>query len=111
VLSFLAPGCTDCAQEVAALTRAWEGFKDRGVDVLVVDLGGGPLNQAAAYYRSLGGADYLYATDPGFRVAQQYRVVALDTTVIVDPAGTVTFRDEVSTSPATLARALQKAVA
>ena len=111
VVSFLAPGCTDCAQEVAALSRAWEGFKGRGVDVLVVDLGGGPLDQAAAYYRSLGGADYRYATDPGFRVAKQYQVVALDTTVIVDPAGTVTFRDEVPTSPATLARALRKAVA
>jgi hypothetical protein len=44
-------------------------------------------------------------------VAEQYQVVALDTIVIVDPAGTVTFRDEVATSPATLARALRRAVA
>ena len=79
--------------------------------VLLVDLGGGALDQAAAYYRSLGGADYMYGTDPGFRLAKQYQVVALGTTVIVDPAGTVTFRDEVSTPPAVLDRALQKALA
>jgi hypothetical protein len=59
VLSFLAPGCTDCSQEVAALTRVWEGVRSRGVAVLLVDLGGGPLDQPAAYYRGLGGADYL----------------------------------------------------
>jgi hypothetical protein len=38
-------------------------------------------------------------------------VVALGTPVIVDPAGTVAFRDEVSTPPAVLDRALQKALA
>jgi len=111
VLTFLAPGCTDCAQELAALNRAWQDYKDRGVAVLVVDLSGGPIDQAVAYYRSVGGGAYLYGTDPAFRLAKQYQVVALGTTVIVDPTGTVAFRDEVTTPPAVLERSLQKALA
>jgi AhpC/TSA family len=87
VLTFLAPGCSDCTQELAALNRAWQDYKDRGVAVLVVDLGGGPLDQAVAYYPSVGGGAYLYGTDPAFRLAKQYQMVALGTTVIVDPTG------------------------
>lgn len=57
VMDFLAPGCVDCTAEIATLTKTWEAFKDEGVVVLVVDVGAITPEQAAEYYRSLGGGD------------------------------------------------------
>lgn len=111
VLSFLAPGCPSCAAEVPALTKAWEALRDKGVVVLVIDVSGGPVEDAVAYYHSVGGGDYLYAADKGFRVAKEYGVLALGTTVIVDPAGIVSYLDSGPTPPDTLEREIGKALA
>lgn len=93
VMDFLAPGCLDCTAEIATLTKTWEAFKDEGVVVLVVDVGAITPEQAAQYYRSLGGGDLAYGEDRRFRVAQAYDVFELSTTLVIDPEGLVTFRD------------------
>lgn len=93
VMDFLAPGCVDCTAEIATLTKTWEAFKDEGVVVLVVDVGAITPEQAAEYYRSLGGGDLAYGEDRRFRVAQAYAVIELSTTLVIDPEGLVTFRD------------------
>lgn len=111
VLDFLAPGCQSCALEVSALTKAWEAFTAKGVTVLLVDVGGGPAQEAVAYYRSLGGGDFLYAADKGFKVATEYKVFALGTTVIVDPRGIVSFLDSGPTPTDILDREIRKALA
>lgn len=110
VLDFLAPGCPSCLAEVRSLTEDWEAFRDRGLTVLVIDVGGGPIEEAVDYYRSVGGGDYLYAADKGFQVAKEYEVIALGTTLILDPGGIVTFRDEVPTLPDVLEREIGRAL-
>lgn len=102
VIDFLAPGCLDCTAEIQALTKAWEAFRDEGVAVLVVDVGGLSPEQAANYYRGLGGGDLLYGEDRGFRVAQAYEVIELTSTFVIDPEGVVTFRDSGFTTWETL---------
>jgi peroxiredoxin len=110
VIGFLSPGCLDCSLEVSALTRVWEVLGSRGVTVLLVDLSGGPIREAAAYYRSLGGGGFLYAGDRNFRVATRYGVFALGTTVVVDPQGIVRFLDVQATSPDRLLREVRRAL-
>lgn len=102
VMDFLAPGCIDCTAEILALTKTWDAFKDEGVAVLVVDVGGLSPERAAEYYRGLGGGDLLYGEDRGFRVVQAYEVIELTSTFVIDPEGVVTFRDFGFTSWETL---------
>jgi len=102
VIDFLAPGCLDCTAEISALTKVWEVFRDEGVVVLVVDVGGLSPAQAAEYYRGLGGGDLLYGEDRGFRVARAYEVIDLTSTLVIGPDGVVTFRDSGLTTWETL---------
>lgn len=78
--------------------------------MLVLDVGGGSPEEALEYYRSVGGGDYLYAMDRGFRVSQRYEVFTLGATVIVDPAGVVSFRDPGTTPPEVLEREVREAL-
>lgn len=110
VMDFLAPGCIDCTAEISTLTKTWEVFKDQGVVVLVVDVGGLSPRQAAKYYRGLGGGDLLYGEDRGFRVARAYEVIELTTTVVIDPRGVVSFRDSGFTSRGTLQVAIRRSL-
>lgn len=110
VVDFLAPGCPSCAVELAALTEVWGKVREEGVTVLVVDVGGGPIEEAVRYFRSVGGGDYLYAADPGFRVATSYEVLALGTTVIVDDEGIVRYVDSEPTSADVMSREVRGAL-
>lgn len=78
--------------------------------VLVLDVGGGSPEAAVDYYRSVGGGDYLYAMDRGFRVAQSYEVFTLGATVIVNPVGVVSFRDPATTPADVLEREVREAL-
>lgn len=93
VLDFLAPGCADCSIEVATLEAVARRFGGDGVEVVVVDVSGLPVEAVAPYYRDLGGTDLTYLGDRGFEAVRAYDVVSLGTTVIVDPRGAVAFRD------------------
>lgn len=79
--------------------------------MLVIDIGGLSPQQAAEYYRGLGGGDLLYGEDRGFRVGQAYEVIDLSTTVVIDPRGVVTFRDSGFTSLGTLQAATRRSMA
>ncbi|MBI3648644.1 MAG: TlpA family protein disulfide reductase [Actinobacteria bacterium] len=111
VVDFLAQGCVSCTAEIATLTKTWEALKGQGLVVLVVDDSGMSPQQAANYYRSLGGGDMAYGEDVGFRVAQSYGVIDVSTTVVIDPSGKVTFRDSGFTSRATLQAAVGRSLA
>jgi peroxiredoxin len=108
LLDFLAPGCPSCAAEVPSLTKAWMAFRDRGVAVVLIDVSGGRVD--VPYYRSVGGGDFLYAADVGFRVAKRYEVLALGTSVIVGPDGIVTYVDSGPTTAEVFDRELGKAL-
>lgn len=109
VLSFLAPGCESCKEEVDAL-RAVEPKVGSG-GVLLLDVGGLTDNEITHYYQGeLGGGDHLYAGDEGLRVARPYEVISLGTTVVIDPSGRVAYRDERLTSPAHLLSVVREAL-
>lgn len=79
--------------------------------LIVIDVGGGPIGEAVAYYRSVGAEDFfLYAADKGFRVARAYEVLSLGTTIVIDPRGFVTFRDSGPSSTETLTREIGRAL-
>lgn len=77
-------------------------------------MSGAPPAQAktiSAYYRDQlgGGPGLVYALDPQFTAVRAYQVRSLGTTVVIDDAGVVRFRDARTTSSDTLRAALQEA--
>ncbi len=95
VLMFTAPGCGECIPELRALAQIHAEYADRGVDVLVLNVD--PFMSAEDLFDFklfVGGGDHAWAQDEGTLVTRTYGVRALETTVIIDRAGQVAYRDE-----------------
>ena len=110
VLLFTASGCGECIPELQALARVHEEYGPRGVEILALSVD--PLDDAETFMlmkRAAGpGADYHWALDAKNAVTRAYDVKALETTVIVDPAGRIAYRDQVSTTFPMFKRELDK---
>jgi len=95
VLTFAAPGCGECVPELRALAQIQAEGAARGVAILALNIDPSISTQDLLDFRaSIGGADYAWAQDVGGQVALAYGVSALGTTVIIDRAGRVAYRNE-----------------
>lgn len=111
VLSFLSPGCESCEEEVDALKAVHQRLGSRGVDVLLLDLGGLGDEEILDYYRNyLEGGDHLYAADVDYAVGGAYEVVSLGTTVVIDRQARIAYRDEGLTPVADLLAVVNEAL-
>ena len=113
VVYFMAAWCESCQFEANALARLQKHTGDR-VAILAVDVD--PTDQPAAtraFFHAIGQPigppGYQVAQDQGGKLAAAFAVRALDTTVVVNPAGRVVWRDAVPTDTATLQAALRTA--
>lgn len=111
VLSFIAGWCSSCLQEAAAGGQVIRNFGKRGVRVLAIDADpGDSLGQLQKFMAEAGNPPIEWAMDRSTAVTLAYRVRALDTTVIVDRAGRIVYRDEHPTDYGTLASVLERIV-
>ena len=94
VVEFLAPGCPECAVDVAGLGKT--AVEKKGdVAVLIADVSGvDDPRQLRDYYRGqLGAPDALViAPDRQFTVAQSFGIVSLGETVVIGPDGRVSWK-------------------
>ncbi|MGH9139388.1 MAG: TlpA family protein disulfide reductase [Acidimicrobiales bacterium] len=105
ILNFAALGCPSCSAGIPMLAATADTFAQDNVQVAVVDLTGDvvPPRDVVDYYTSVGGNDRLvYALDTSFEVMRAYGVNALGTIVVIDPTGTIRFRDDAMPSAETL---------
>lgn len=90
VLNFWASWCLACIQEHPALVRAWERYRDQGVEMLGVVYQDTPGN-ARRYIRERGGG-WTNLLDPGTRTAIDYGVYGIPETFFIDEAGLITHK-------------------
>jgi len=90
LLNFWASWCGPCEAETPLLVRAYQRYRDRGVAFVGVDTND---DRAAAMAFALRHhIDYAIVYAPGLRLALDYRIVGVPTTLFVDAHGVV--RDE-----------------
>lgn len=108
VLFFMAGWCGTCIPEAAALDRVERDLGDR-VAILGVDADPSDSLDSLQRFADTVGARYGFVFDGDGTLTQALGVRSLDTTVVVDAAGRIVFRDAAPTSEATLRDALAKA--
>jgi cytochrome c biogenesis protein CcmG/thiol:disulfide interchange protein DsbE len=86
-INFWAEGCGACESEMAAIERVYRRQKDKGFDVLAVNVNQGP-EQVAAFMKTVA-MSYPILLDQEVAIAKRYGVVALPTTFFVDGKGVV----------------------
>jgi hypothetical protein len=82
------------------LGRIQEEFGEQGVEVIAINMvPQNNLQEWRAYWKWLGAGDVVWAQDtPDGQAVKAYNIQALGTTVIIDRAGRVAYRDAASTS-------------
>ena len=89
VVNFWASWCVACREEHPAFTAAAAAYREAGVQFIGVVYQDRPEN-AVAYLDEMGrGEDYLYATDPGSRLAIDFGVFGVPETFFIDETGKI----------------------
>jgi len=92
LLNFWATWCVPCRTEIPTFEVLSQRYKDRGLEVLAVNLD--PLSSAgvAALVQEVG-VTFRVGLDPSWSTAQAYQVLGLPTTYLIDRTGNVVVRE------------------
>ncbi|MEE9202099.1 MAG: TlpA disulfide reductase family protein [Dehalococcoidia bacterium] len=94
ILFAMAAWCPTCVPETQALAHIYQEYRDRGVEVLILDVWPGETERQLLRFKSSAqGGDHFWAMDTESRWALAYEIRTLDTTVIVDRQGRIAYRD------------------
>lgn len=94
ILFFMAYWCGTCVPEARSLTVLHERYKDQGAVIVALDVD--PSSSAEALRTFKGWSDngeYVWAFDGDNAVARAFGVSALDTTIVINRAGEIVYRD------------------
>ncbi len=110
VVFFMAAWCSPCIYDARALAKLYAEYEGRGLEVLAVDVDPSETEADVRQFREWGvpEARYRWALDPEGNLVRAFKVRALETTVIIDPAGRIVYRDEVSTPYETLKEVVER---
>lgn len=111
VLFFIAAWCASCYPKANALGQLYESYKNQGLQVLIVDVdpSEGPADLRLFKQRAKG-SDHHWALDKNQLVTQLYKVLYLDTTVIIDRQGRIVFNGQFPFDKEELVQLLSKAM-
>lgn len=98
LIMFSASWCASCLFEAQNLSQVYARYKDRGLNIVMLDVQPGDTDAELQTFREASGnPDYVWAFDDDYAVAQAFAVTSLDTTVLIDQSGKTVYRDEYPT--------------
>jgi thiol-disulfide isomerase/thioredoxin/Cu/Ag efflux protein CusF len=92
LLNFWVTWCGSCRAEMPALDALYRQYRDRGLEVLAVNLDTAPIAKIQAFVGETG-VSLRVGLDPSSSTARTYRVLGLPTTYLIDRAGNVVVRE------------------
>jgi thiol-disulfide isomerase/thioredoxin/Cu/Ag efflux protein CusF len=92
LINFWVTWCGPCRAEMSTLDALYQQYRDRGLEVLAVNLDTAPPAKIQAFVAEVG-VSLRVGLDPSSSTARIYRVLGLPTTYLIDRAGNVVVRD------------------
>ena len=98
VVFYLGYGCLHCAEQLQAMAKTFDGFKQAGLDVVAISTDK-QINLKRAYENFEGGFPFPLVADPEMQIFREYRCyddfekAALHGTFLVDANGLVRWQD------------------
>jgi len=98
IIFFMAYWCSTCIPEARALAQLQQEYGDQ-LNIVAIDLDPSSTPDALNQFKSAAdNGAYIWAFDTGQQVTNAYQVQALDTTLVLDAAGHVVYRDAYPTT-------------
>ena len=108
-LYFMAGWCGSCIPEAQSWSKLYPENKDEGLRVLIVSMDPNDTPQTIEGFRQAGGIRPLpWSIDETGEVSRALDIQALDSTVIVDREGRISYRDSAPTTYEALAKELKE---
>ncbi len=92
LLNFWATWCVPCQTEMPAIEALYQRYKDRGLEVVAVNLDRLSTAGVEAFLTEVK-VSFPVVLDPSWSTAQAYRVVGLPTSYLIDRSGRVVVRE------------------
>jgi thiol-disulfide isomerase/thioredoxin len=92
LVNFWATWCVPCRTEMPAIEALYQRYKDRGLEVLAVNLDVLSTAGVETFVKEVS-VTFPIVLDPSWAVAQLYRVGGLPTTYLIDRGGNVVVRE------------------
>jgi peroxiredoxin len=108
VLRFQASWCKTCADQAAGIQRLYERYRERGVELLAIQVDD-PEREARAFLQAHH-AGYPAGLDPSLRVANRFGFKRAPYTVIISKRGEIVARLDATADETRLAAAIEAAL-
>jgi peroxiredoxin len=92
LLNFWVTSCGPCRTEMPTLDALYQRYKERGLEVLAINLDVDSNVGVGAFVREAG-VTFRVGLDPSSSTARTYQVLGLPTTYLIDRAGNVVVRE------------------
>jgi peroxiredoxin/Cu/Ag efflux protein CusF len=92
LLNFWVTWCQSCRAEMPTIDALYRRYKNRGLEVLAVNLDAATTSKVQALMGELG-MTFRVGLDPSSSIARTYRVAGLPTTYLIDRAGNVVVQE------------------
>ncbi len=108
-LFFMAGWCGSCIPEAQSWDKLYSAYEAEGLELLIVSMDPNDTPQTIEGFRQAGGIRSLpWAIDKTGDVSRSLSIQALDSTVIVDQEGRISYRDSAPTPYETLDKELKE---
>ena len=109
ILQGFAPGCSSCAREIATLNKVYEKFKDKGLEIISLDIASETIDGAINTKKQFNGGDWRWTLDTD-NVAIKFEMRTLESTYIVDKQGIIRYKDESISNSDILSQEIEKLI-
>jgi cytochrome c biogenesis protein CcmG, thiol:disulfide interchange protein DsbE len=92
LLNFWATWCVPCRTEMPAIEELYQRYRDRGLEVLAINLDVLSTASVEAFAKEVG-VTFRVALDPSWSTARAYSVIGLPTTYLIDRSGKAVVRE------------------
>ncbi|MDP3764969.1 MAG: TlpA disulfide reductase family protein [Nanoarchaeota archaeon] len=109
ILQGFAPGCSSCAREIATLSKVYDKFKDKGLEIISLDIASETIDGAIDTKTQFNGGDWRWVVDLD-NVAIKFEMRTLESTYIIDKTGIIRYKDESISNSDVLSQEIEKLI-
>lgn len=109
ILQGFAPGCSSCAREIATLNMVYEKYKDKGLEIISLDIASETIDGALDTKQQFNGGNWIWTIDTD-NVAVKFEMRTLESTYVIDKEGIIRYKDESISNADILSQEIEKLI-